>query len=474
MSRLPKDFLWGGAVAANQCEGAYLADGRGISSVDVIPSGSDRMKVAKGILSYRELDESAYFPSRDAIDMYHHYKEDITLFAEMGFKCFRMSISWSRIFPNGDEAEPNEAGLRFYDDFFDTLLSYNIEPVVTLCHFDVPLHLVEQYGSWKNREMIGFFIKYADTVFRRYRDKVKYWLTVNEINMLMHMPYMGAGLVFQEGENELRVKYQAAHNELVASASVVKLGHEINPQFKIGCMLAGGQYYPLSCNPGDNWDAMKKNREGFFFIDVQARGAYPSYALKFMEQNDIMPQMEDGDLEILKNTVDYIGFSYYSTKVTSVLDNAGEMAPGNLRASIKNPYLKASEWGWQIDPLGLRFTLNSLYDRYQKPLFIVENGLGAVDQFNDNGEIEDDYRIAYLRDHIVEIKNAVNEDGVDLMGYTPWGCIDLVSAMTGEMKKRYGFIHVDKDNDGNGSLKRTRKKSFYWYKEVIASGGENV
>ncbi|MGL5435318.1 MAG: 6-phospho-beta-glucosidase [Lachnospiraceae bacterium] len=474
MSGLPKNFLWGGAVAANQCEGAYLADGRGISSVDVIPSGPNRMKVAKGVMSYHDLGEDEYYPSRDAIDMYHHYKEDIALFAEMGFKCFRMSISWSRIFPRGDEAEPNEAGLRFYDDFFDTLLKYKIEPVVTLCHFDIPLHLVEQYGSWKSREMITFFVKYADTVFRRYQDKVKYWLTVNEINMLMHMPYMGAGLVIHEGENPLQVKYQAAHNELVASAAVVKLGHEINPHFKIGCMLAGGQYYPLSCNPGDNWDAMKKNREGFFFIDVQARGAYPSYALKFMEQNGITLQMEETDLEVLKNTVDYIGFSYYSTKVTSVLDNAGEMAPGNLRASLKNPYLKASEWGWQIDPLGLRFTLNSLYDRYQKPLFIVENGLGAVDQFNDSGDIEDDYRIAYLRDHISEIKKAVNEDGVELIGYTPWGCIDLVSAATGEMKKRYGFIHVDKDNEGNGTLKRTKKKSFYWYQKVIASGGEQL
>ncbi len=473
MASLPKDFLWGGATAANQCEGGYLEGGKGLGTVDVIPWGEDRRAVMLGIKDYKTLPEDAYYPSREAIDMYHHWKEDIALMAEMGFRCYRFSFAWSRIFPTGEEEEPNEEGLKFYENMIDEMLAHGIQPVVTICHFDVPLHLEQKYGSWKSRKLIDAYLRYCEVIFRRFRDKVTYWMTFNEINMLMHLPFMGAGISIREGENELQVKYQAAHNELVASAMATKLAHEINPDFRIGCMLAAGQFYPYSCNPADVWDALSKDRNNYFFIDVQSRGAYPSYAKKFLERNGITLEMGAEDERILReNTVDFIAFSYYASRLTSADPNAGVSTGGNVIKSLKNPHLQASEWGWQIDPLGLRITMNSLYDRYQKPLFIVENGLGAVDQVEENGSIRDDYRIAYLEAHIKEMMKAVEEDGVELIGYTPWGWIDLVSASTGEMKKRYGFVYVDKDNAGNGTLERRRKKSFEWYKKVIATNGE--
>lgn len=362
--------------------------------------------------------------------------------------------------------------MQFYDDVFDELLKYNIEPVVTICHFDVPVHLVETYGGWKNRKMIGFFEKYATTLFNRYKNKVKYWMTFNEINMLLHLPYIGAGIVLQDGENKDQVLYQAAHHELVASALAVKACHEIIPDAQIGCMLAAGMVYPYSSNPDDVWKAMEKDRESFFFIDVQSKGAYPGYTKRFFRENDIWIDMQPEDADILmQNTVDYIGFSYYASRCTStdpeILKDSTE---GNVFGSVKNPYLQASEWGWTIDPKGLRITLNQLHDRYGKPLFIVENGLGATDVLLDNDSVEDDYRIEYLNSHFAEMAEAI-QDGVELIGYTSWGPIDLVSAGTGEMKKRYGYIYVDRNNDGTGTLRRVKKKSFHWYKDVIASNG---
>jgi len=468
------DFLWGGATAANQCEGGWQAGGRGMAIVDVLPHGENRLPVMKGLLDYKKLPEDSVFPGREAIDMYEHYKEDIALFAEMGFKCYRFSFSWSRIFPTGEEEEPNEEGLRFYETLIDELLKYHMEPIVTICHFDAPLALVEKYGSWRSRKMIDCFLKYCNVIFHRFRNKVRYWITFNEINMLMHLPFMGAGIRFEEGEQREAVQYQAAHHELVASAMAVKLAHEINPRFQVGCMLAAGSVYPYSCNPEDVWESMKKDRENYFFIDVQARGAYPSYAKKLLEQKGIRLETEPGDEEILRvNPVDFISLSYYNSRCVRA-DGQGEASGGNVFASAKNPYLECSQWGWPIDPLGLRITLNALYDRYQKPLFIVENGLGAVDVPEADGQIRDDYRIDYLRSHIRAMMAAAEEDGVDLIGYTPWGCVDLVSATTGEMSKRYGFIYVDKDDQGNGSLKRIRKKSFEWYQAVIAANGENL
>ena len=469
------DFLWGGATAANQCEGGYDQDGRGLANVDLIPSGEDRRAIITGKKKMFAFDDEHFYPAKTGIDMFNHYKEDIALFGEMGFKTYRLSIAWSRIFPNGDEAEPNEAGLQFYDDLFDECHKYGIEPLVIITHFDCPMYLIENYGGWRNRKMITFYENLCRTLFTRYKGKVKYWLTFNEINMILHAPFMGAGLYFEEGENEEQVKFQAAHHELVASALATKIAHEIDPENQIGCMLAAGAYYAYTSNPKDVYEARMADRDSFFFIDVQAKGQYPAYALKKFERESLHIKMTPEDLDLLKNnTVDFVSFSYYSSRVASADPKVSEKTSGNLFKSIKNPYLEASEWGWQIDPLGLRITMNDLYDRYQKPLFIVENGLGAVDIPDENGYVEDDYRISYLKAHIQAMKEAVELDGVDLLGYTTWGCIDLVSAGTGEMKKRYGFIYVDRDNQGNGTLSRTPKKSFHWYKEVIASNGETL
>lgn len=389
-----------------------------------------------------------------------------------------MSIAWSRIFPNGDEEEPNEEGLRFYEDVFKELQKYGIEPLVTITHFDCPMHLITKYGGWKNPVMIDFYKRLCEVLFTRFKPYVRWWLTFNEINMILHLPFMGAGLEFEEGEDQEKAKYQAAHNELLASAWAVKIGHEVNPENMIGCMVAAGEYYPYCCMPEDVALAQKNEQENLMFIDVQARGEYPRFTKKMFERMGLDLHMTREQEKLLKdNPVDFISFSYYSTRCVTTRDDVTDTT-GNAFKGVKNPYLKASDWGWAIDPIGLRITMNSLYDRYQKPLFIVENGLGAVDQLimNENGNptVDDDYRIDYLRQHIQAFKDAVELDGVELLGYTTWGCIDLVSASTGEMSKRYGFIYVDKDNEGNGTLKRSRKKSFDWYKKVIESNGENL
>ncbi|WP_297377131.1 6-phospho-beta-glucosidase [uncultured Helcococcus sp.] len=470
---LRKDFLWGGATAANQAEGGYLEGGRGIANVDLLPAGPDRYEVTTGDKKMLEFDDNYFYPAKEGIDMYHRFKEDIALFAEMGFKVYRFSIAWSRIFPKGDEKEPNEEGLKFYDELIDELLKYGIEPLVTISHFDCPVHLIKEYGSWRNKKMIVFFENLVTVLFNRYKGKVKYWLTFNEINMLLHRPFMGAGIVFEEGENRDQVKYQAAHNELVASALATKIGHEVDENNMIGCMLLGGSTYPYTPNPDDVFEAYLNDRKNYFFTDVHVRGEYPNYAIKEMERLGIEIETTEEEMKLLKDhTVDFVSFSYYSTRVAStdpeVLKNT---TSSNDISSIKNPYLKASDWGWQVDPKGLRYTLNQIYDRYQKPLFIVENGYGAKDELV-NGTVEDDYRIDYLRDHIKALKDAVELDGVDLLGYTTWGPIDLVSAGTGQMSKRYGFIYVDRDDEGNGDLRRYKKKSFDWYKKVIESNGE--
>ena len=466
----PKDFLWGGAVAANQCEGAWNVDGKGISTADCMTAGAHGVKreYTDGIV------EGKYYPNHGGIDFFHRYKEDIALFAEMGFKCFRTSINWTRIFPEGDESEPNEKGLQFYDDLFDECLKNGIQPVVTISHYETPYGLVKKYGSWRNRKTIDFYLNFCQTIFNRYKDKVKYWMTFNEINVMMFDSRSTTGIRIKEDEDFRQVMYQAAHHVLLASARAVKLGHSINPDFKIGMMMLGQPFYAATCKPEDQLEAMQSIDQHYYFSDVQVRGAYSRKAKKFLERNHIDIGLENGDEEILsEGKVDYIGFSYYHSFVAS--NEARKKADGgNVVISTKNPYLKTSDWGWQIDPIGLRVEMNELYERYQVPVFIVENGLGAVDILEENGEINDDYRIAYLREHIVAIEEAINLDGVECLGYTPWGCIDLVSMSTGEMKKRYGFIYVDRDDKGNGTLDRTRKKSFYWYQKVIKSDGENL
>ncbi len=465
ISKFNEGFLWGGAVAANQCEGAYNEDGKGLSIQDVTP---------KGLLGPMTVEPTPDNLKLVAIDMYHRYKEDIKLFAEMGFKVFRTSIAWTRIFPKGDEEQPNEKGLQFYDELFAECLKYGIEPLVTISHYETPLHLAKEYNGWSDRRLIGFYENYVRTIFNRYKDKVKYWLTFNEINSIAHLPLTGGILTPKEKLSKQEL-FQAMHHELVASALATRIGHEIMPEAKIGCMVLGMPVYPLSPKPEDIIKTMETDRANLLFTDIHVRGKYPSYTKRLFKENNIEIKMEPEDEEILKNTVDFISFSYYMSICESA--DITERGKGNIMGGIPNPYLEASEWGWQIDPKGLRYLLNVLYDRYEKPLFIVENGLGAVDEPVTDSEgnitVEDDYRIQYLNDHLVQVAEAI-EDGVEVMGYTTWGCIDVVSASTAELKKRYGFIYVDRKDDGSGTLNRYKKKSFNWYKEVIASNGASL
>lgn len=475
---LPKNFLWGGAVAATQMEGGWNEGGKGPSVTDVMTGGANGVsrKITDGIM------DDVYYPNHEAVDFYHHYKEDIALFAEMGFKCFRTSIAWTRIFPCGDEEEANEEGLVFYDKVFDELLKYGIQPVITLSHFEMPLHLAKEYGGWMNRKLIDFYVRFARVCFERYKDKVTYWMTFNEINNQMNyrndtFGWTNSGVRFSQFDNGEEAMYQASHHELVASALAAKAGHEINPDFQIGCMIAMVPIYPYSCRPEDMILSVQEMHSRYFFSDIQCRGNYPGYAKKMFERKGFHIVMEPEDEKILaEGTVDYIGFSYYMTNVVDSQKNRDVSGAVNATSphTVENPYISETEWGWAIDPVGLRYALNVLYERYEKPLFIVENGYGAIDVKKEDGTCDDSGRIAYLRTHIEEMKKAVCEDGVKLIGYTPWGCIDIVSFTTGEMKKRYGFIFVDKNDDGSGTLERSRKKSFEWYQKVISSNGERL
>ena len=472
----PKGFLWGGAVAAHQLEGGWQEGGKGVSVADVMTAGRHGVprEITEGVMPGKN------YPNHEGIDFYHHYKEDIALLAEMGFKCFRTSIAWTRIFPNGDEMEPNEAGLQFYDDLFDEMHKYGMEPVITLSHFELPYHLVTAYGGWRSRKLVEFFTRFAVTVFKRYKDKVKYWMTFNEINNQseVNVPFTAftnSGVLYREDEDKMAVLYQVAHHQFLASAKAVVEGHKINPEFKIGCMLAITPVYPSDCSPADQIMQQKEMHKRFFFGDVQCRGHYPSYAIKDWENKGYQVEMEEGDLELLEQgKVDYFAFSYYMSSVVSADPAKMHPTQGGFSVGVDNPYIKKSDWGWPIDPIGLRYTLNLLAERYELPLMIVENGIGLHEEKAADGQIKDDARIAYFAAHIAEMKKAIDEDGVDLWGYCPWGPIDLVSAGTGEMEKRYGFIYVDKDNEGKGTLKREKKKSFNWYKKVIATNGEDL
>ncbi len=476
MSRFPKGFLWGGASAACQFEGGWNEGGKGPSVVDVLTGGT--RDVPRRITD--TVEPGLYYPNHVASDFYHRYTSDIALLGEMGLKCFRTSIAWSRMFPRGDEEEPNEERLLFYDRVFDELLKYGIEPVITLSHFEIPLAIAREYGGFGNRRTVDFFVRFADACFRRYRNKVKYWMTFNEINNQMDVDnplflWTNSGVTVREGENPLEVMYRAGHHELLASALAVARARQINPEWRIGCMIAQVPIYPYSCNPDDVMAAQEAMRKRYFFPDVQVRGAYPRYALKEFERENIDPGIMPGDEEILREgTVDYIGFSYYmSTVVKHDVRQQGyrNATNGSLANSVNNPYLKTSDWGWAIDPTGLRYVLCSLYERYRIPLFIVESGIGLEDVIDRDGCIHDTARIEYLTQHIEAMDKAVNYDGVELMGYTPWGIIDLVSFTTGEMKKRYGMIYVDRDDRGNGSLERRRKDSFFWFSKVIENNG---
>ena len=483
-------FLWGGATAANQYEGAWNIGNKGVSSADCCTRGSrseprkvtymtKEGEIKADVMFGLDAPEGAQFgcfegydyPSHEASDFYHHYKEDIALMAEMGFKTFRMSINWTRIYPLGYEEEPNEEGLKFYDDVFDECLKYGIKPLVTLSHYETPGGLTSKWGSWADARTIDCFARYVETVGNRYKGKVEYWLTFNEINCLEFGGWMAAGVASRDPQKIA----DAGKHQLLASAKAVQILHEIDENNKVGNMIGYGMIYPYTCNPKDVFQTWEKFKGSYFYCDVQARGYYPSYKLKEYEQKGIQFSLTKEEKELLKNgTVDFISFSYYMSNCTSTDPKVLADQGGNMMFGVKNPYLKASDWGWQIDPIGLRLSLNYMYDRYQKPLMVVENGLGAQDVLEANGEIHDSYRIDYLRDHIQAMHDAVSLDGVELWGFTPWGCIDLVSASTGEMHKRYGFVYVDYQDDGTGNGNRIRKDSFYWYKKVIASNGEDL
>ena len=483
-------FLWGGATAANQYEGAWNIGNKGVSSADCCTRGSrseprkvtymtKEGEIKADVMFGLDAPEGAQFgcfegydyPSHEASDFYHHYKEDIALMAEMGFKTFRMSINWTRIYPLGYEEEPNEEGLKFYDDVFDECLKYGIKPLVTLSHYETPVGLTNKWCSWADARTIDCFARYVETVGNRYKGKVEYWLTFNEINCLEFGGWMAAGVASRDPQKIA----DAGKHQLLASAKAVQILHEIDENNKVGNMIGYGMIYPYTCNPKDVFQTWEKFKGSYFYCDVQARGYYPSYKLKEYEQKGIQFSLTKEEKELLKNgTVDFISFSYYMSNCTSTDPKVLADQGGNMMFGVKNPYLKASDWGWQIDPIGLRLSLNYMYDRYQKPLMVVENGLGAQDVLEANGEIHDSYRIDYLRDHIQAMHDAVSLDGVELWGFTPWGCIDLVSASTGEMHKRYGFVYVDYQDDGTGNGNRIRKDSFYWYKKVIASNGEDL
>lgn len=482
-----EDFYWGGAIAANQAEGAWNVGGRGMARTDVTTGGTvntHRMVTyidkdgnkQKAPNRGFQLSEGAHFavfddelyPNHDGIDFYHHYKEDIALFKEMGFKMFRLSISWSRIFPTGEEDEPNQAGLDFYRDVFTELKNAGIEPLVSIWHFDTPLALEEKYGDWLDRRYIDLYEKYVRVLFREYKGLVKYWLTFNEINNTVNfLPDDASDDIYQQA-------YQHLHYQFVASARAVKIGHEIDPENKIGCMICGITYYPSTCDPKDILFNRSKWEKGIFYCgDVQCFGKYPTYAKRLWDEHHVQLDMTEQDLKDLKEgTVDIYTFSYYMSQAVTTHQN-DDVVGGNMSFGVRNEYLTYSDWGWALDPDGLQYYLEMIYDRYERPLMVVENGLGAYDTVEEDGSIHDPYRIDYHRQHIQAMAKAIDH-GVDLIAYTTWGCIDLVSAGTGEMRKRYGFIYVDKHDDGTGSMKRLKKDSFYWYQKCIQSHGTDL
>jgi 6-phospho-beta-glucosidase len=461
VSRFPRGFFWGGAAAANQIEGAFDEGGKGLSIQDVLP---------RGIVGPRTPGPTPDNLKLVGIDFYHRYADDIALLAEMGFTMFRFSIAWSRIFPNGDDEVPNEEGLAFYDAVLDELARHGIEPMVTISHYETPLALAEKYNGWVSRELIGLYERYVRVLFDRYGSRVKYWLTFNEINSVLHEPFLHG---IPKGDLSPTDLYQAVHHELVASALATKIAHERVPGVQVGCMILAIPVYPLTPDPADVAAAMEADHRNLFFGDVHARGGYPGYMLRYFREHGIDLQITDDDRELLAHTVDFVSFSYYLSVCETATAPRASGIEGNVFGGVSNPTLPASSWGWQVDPVGLRIVANQYWDRWQKPLFVVENGLGAHDELievDGDPTVLDDYRIDYLNDHLVQLGEAV-ADGVDVRGYLAWGCIDLVSNSTAQMSKRYGLVYVDRDDDGTGTLARHRKKSFGWYAGVIRSNG---
>lgn len=483
----PKNFLWGGAIAANQCEGAWLEDGKQPNVTDVLvgimnkPDLKWNEQTSKWEMA---LDPNKAYLSHEAIDFYHRYKDDLKLMAGMGFNTFRTSIAWGRIFPNGNETIPNEAGLAYYDDLINTMIELGMEPVITLSHYETPLYLLTEFGGWSNPKLIEYWTNYVTTVFTRYKGKVKYWLTFNEVNNMRHNSFVAAGILSLnpiDKENPCLIsdqeKWQGYYNLCVANALTVKICSEIDPQAKVGCMLTSScvANYPYDCHPDSVFGALNYQRFAhFYFGDPFCLGEIPGYVKRYWREHDCAPQMDEEGLALIKKyTVAFFALSYYrsSTVDQEMAKNLSIKGDTGGILGRKNPHLQETEWGWPIDPKGLRYVLNVLHDRYHLPLLIVENGIGLNESLDDKGQLDDPERMKYVEAHLKEVHEAIL-DGCDVFGYQYWGPIDLVSAGTGEMKKRYGFIYVDRHNDGTGTLKRYIKNSYYRYKEIIESNGE--
>jgi Beta-glucosidase/6-phospho-beta-glucosidase/beta-galactosidase len=470
------DFLWGGSIAAHQCEGAYNEGGKGLGIMDLVSVGA----YGRPRKIYSKLEKNVLYPSHYGIDFYHHYKEDIALFAEMGFKALRISIDWSRIYPNGDDSKPNQEGIEYYQNVVKELKKYNIEPIVTLYHFEMPINLVKKYGSWTNRKVIDLYLKFCQTTFTSLKDTVKYWATFNEMNHIDPQTeatdiftYIIAGLKYSDLTDKKQTLATIGYNMTLASVKAVRLGHEINSNFQIGCVFGIEPVYPINCDPGNVLKAYLQTDRDFYQIDAMCNGEFPKYKIREYINHDInLPIKKEDKKDFELGKLDFIGMNYYASSVAKY--EGADNKESALFGGLQNPYLETSKWGWTIDSTGIRYLLNYTYRKYGLPIMITENGLGAVDKVDKKGQIHDDYRIEYLREHIAAVETAIVEDNVDCFGYLTWGPIDLISATTGQMSKRYGFIYVDQDDNGNGTKKRIRKDSFNWYKKVIASNGNDL
>lgn len=495
MSGFPENFLWGGATSAAQVEGGRCEDGKGLSHLDYVyyrgPKSPCNFMVMDDVKKAREQEATLNFPNRRGIDFYHRYKEDIALMAEMGFKVYRMSVSWTRLFPTGTEETPDEEGVQFYHNVFRELHKYGIEPLVTMIHYEMPMGFAEEFDGWLSPKIIPYCVRYLKFLIDEYKDEVTYWLTFNEINMVTAVPWLGGGIILDRniriphgfrpfapmtdefGKVWNHTSHQALHHQFIASAIVVKYAHDTAPQCKVGNMFNLHHLYPETPSPQDAYRAHEETEYNMFFCDVMARGYYPEWILAYYRRNNIeIDWYENYEQILMDGKVDFISLSYYLSSIVTA-DPKRQERIGSFIRRMNNPYLETSDFGWQIDPTALRISLNELRDRFHLPIFIAENGLGAFETLGEDKTVHDGYRIDYLRSHIQAIRDAI-DDGVDVFGYTPWGWIDLVSCSLVSMSKRYGFVYVDADDEGNGTYERYRKDSFYWYKKVIESNGEDL
>lgn len=465
----PDGFLWGAATSAYQVEGAALEDGKKKSQQDIL-------NIKPGLC-----DASV------ASDHYHRYKEDVALMKELGMNCYRFSIAWARIFPDG-VGEANPKGVAFYHNLIDELLANGITPIPTLYHYDMPMTLVEKYDGWISRQSVADYEYYAKFVISEYGPKVKYWLTINEQSIIVQY-WTQKCLIPEQYLNDPQIKYQINHHMNLAHAISCKLVHELVPGGQVGAAIGYSPIYPLSCKSEDNMAAQNANDlRNYFYTDVYFQGHYNKAAFCYLEKNGLAPRMEPGDEALFKEGYsDFLALNYYSSDTATMppKDAKRRMSgynPTGIKGQMEgfetqpgfymlaqNPTLETTDWDWTIDPMGLQYILRDLYTRYNKPLMITENGMGAYDKMDEDGKIHDEYRISYLKEHIKAMKHAMNE-GVEVISYNPWSFIDLISTSNG-FKKRYGFVYVNRTDDDLKDLNRYKKESFYWYQKVIKSNG---